>query len=139
MLSALGGCTIFSSLDLRSAYHQIALEENSKKYTAFTVNFQKYEFNRLPFGYVNAPSVFQAVMCKVLNRLLGKLCFVFIDDILISKLFSKIRACVQQNSHSPIQFTKKRYAIRLELRMRGQFQRIKKLSDKRDSFSTSKL
>ena len=86
MLSALGGCSIFTSLDLRSAYHQVELTDDSKDCTAFTVNFQKYNFTKLPFGYKNAPSVFQSIMCRVLQELLGKLCFVFLDDILI---FSK--------------------------------------------------
>ena len=83
VLSTLGGNTIFSHIDLKSAFHQIELTEDSKKYTAFSVNFKKYQFTKLPFGYTNSPSVFQSVMCQALNNIIGKLCFVFIDDILI--------------------------------------------------------
>ena len=57
MLSNLGGAKIFSSLDLRSAFHQIELSENSQELTAFSVNFRKY-FKKLPFGYCNSPCVF---------------------------------------------------------------------------------
>ena len=86
MLSNLGGAKIFSSLDLRSAFHQIELSEDSRELTAFSVNFRKYHFKKLPFGYCNSPGVFQSIMCKALQKLLGTLCFVFIDDILV---FSK--------------------------------------------------
>ena len=86
MLSNLGGAKIFSSLDLRSAFHQIELSEDSRELTTFSVNFRKYHFKKLPFGYCNSPGVFQSIMCKALQKLLGTLCFVFIDDILV---FSK--------------------------------------------------
>jgi len=83
ILQSLGGSVVFSSLDLRSAYHQVELTEDSKKYTAFTLNYQKYNMRRLPFGYCNAPSVYTQIMCKSLHKLLGTLCFVFMDDILV--------------------------------------------------------
>ena len=86
MLSNLGGAKKFSCLDLRSAFHQIELSENSRELTAFSVNFRKYNFKKLPFGYCNSPGVFQSIMCKALKKSLGTLCFVFIDDILV---FSK--------------------------------------------------
>jgi len=86
ILATLGGCEIFSSLDLKSAFLQVELTEDSRKYTAFSVNYRKYQFRRLPFGYTNSPAVFQAVMSKALHKCLGRLAFVFIDDILI---FSK--------------------------------------------------
>ena len=41
MLSNLGGAKKFSSLDLRSAFHQIELSEDSRELTAFSVNFRK--------------------------------------------------------------------------------------------------
>ena len=82
MLSNLGGAKKFSSLDLRSAFHQIELSEDSRELTAFSVNFRKYNFKKLIFGYCNSPGVFQSIMCKALQKLLGTLCFVFIDDIL---------------------------------------------------------
>ena len=86
MLSNLGGAKIFSSLDLRSAFHQIELSEDSRELTASSVNFRKYHFKKLTFGYSKTPGVLQSIMCKALQKLLGTLCFVFIDDILV---FSK--------------------------------------------------
>ena len=74
---------LIEQLHLKSAFHQVELTEESKKLTAFSVNFKKYQFKRLPFGYTNSPSVFQSVMCKALNNVIGKLAFAFIDDILI--------------------------------------------------------
>ena len=36
MLDSLGGTNFYSTLDLRSGFFQIAMEEQSKQYTAFT-------------------------------------------------------------------------------------------------------
>ena len=83
LLSNLGGAKIFSSLDLRSAFHQIELSGDSRELTAFSVNFKKYQFKKLPFGYCNSPAVFQFIMCKTLQKILGSLCIVFIDDIVV--------------------------------------------------------
>ena len=87
MLSNLGGAKKISSLDLRSAFHQIELSEDSRELTAFSVNFRKYHLKKFPFGYSNSPGAFQSIMCKALQKLLGTLRLVFIDDILV---FSKI-------------------------------------------------
>ena len=83
ILTSLGGSKVFSSLDLRSAFHQVKLDAESKELTAFTVNDKKFQFQRLPFGYVNSSKVFQAVMSKALSSSLGKCAFVFLDDILV--------------------------------------------------------
>ncbi|KAG0439306.1 Transposon Tf2-9 polyprotein [Dictyocoela muelleri] len=81
ILSDLKGSTIFSQIDLSSGYYQIPMEENSRKYTSFSIYGEHYEFLRMPFGLKNAPRTFQ----KAMIRLLGHLDFVkiFIDDILI--------------------------------------------------------
>ena len=44
ILTSLGGSEVFSSLDLRSAFHQVKLDEESKELTAFTVNDKKIPF-----------------------------------------------------------------------------------------------
>ena len=59
---------------------------NPKELTAFTLNFRKYQFKRLPFGLTNSPSVFQAIISNTLASIIGEIAFVFLDDILI---FSK--------------------------------------------------
>lgn len=43
-----------SKLDIERAYHQISMREKHKPFTAFTVLFKKYEFNRMPFGLAGA-------------------------------------------------------------------------------------
>ena len=83
-LDALAGSCIFSSVDLKSGYWQMELDEKSKQYTAFTCGpLGFFECNRLPFGLKNAPAVFQRLMQTVLGDLHLKGVVVYLDDIII--------------------------------------------------------
>lgn len=83
ILANLGKMKYFTTLDLASGFHQIPLNDNDIEKTAFSVNNGKYEFVRLPFGLKNAPAIFQRVMDDVLHEYIGKICYVYIDDIII--------------------------------------------------------
>lgn len=83
ILPQLSKSKFFSVIDLKSGFHQIPLKESDMKKTAFSVNNGKYEFTRLPFGLKNAPSIFQRALDDVLREHIGKICFVYIDDIII--------------------------------------------------------
>ena len=61
-LEALRGARYFSSLDLAHGYHQVVMDPESISKTAFRVPFGLFEYTRMPFGLVNAPSTCQRVM-----------------------------------------------------------------------------
>lgn len=83
-LDALAGATIFSTLDLKSGYWQVEMDEESKKYTSFTVGpLGLFECNRMPFGLKNAPATFQRLMQEVLGDLHLNGVVVYLDDIVI--------------------------------------------------------
>ena len=75
---------VFSTTDLRSGYHHIALGKDSRVKTAFVMPFGKYEFLMVPFGLAQAPAYFQLLMNKVLEGL--SYVMTYLDDIII---FSK--------------------------------------------------
>ena len=50
MYAKLKGAKVFSTIDLRSGYHHIALGKSSRAKTAFVTPFGKYEFLMVPFG-----------------------------------------------------------------------------------------
>ena len=52
----------FSKIDLKSAYHQVPLREEDKKFTAFEANGGLYQFKRMPFGVTNGVPCFQRTM-----------------------------------------------------------------------------
>ena len=81
ILARLGRAKYFTTLDLRSGYHHIALDKQSIKKTAFCTPFGKYEYLKVPFGLAQAPSYFQKIMNKVLNGL--NFAFAYLDDIII--------------------------------------------------------
>lgn len=83
ILSNLGKGKYFTTLDLRSGFHQILLAEKDREKTSFSVNNGKYEFCRLPFGLKNAPSIFQRAIDDVLRENIGKFLHVYVDDIII--------------------------------------------------------
>lgn len=71
-IDALHGARYFSTLDLFAGYWQIEIEESDKEKTAFISEFGLYEWNRMPFGLANAPSVFQRLMSSILQDVLYK-------------------------------------------------------------------
>ena len=75
--------TIFSILDLNSAYFQIELDPETRHKSAFVTHDGVYEFLRMPFGLRNAPMSFQMLMSQVLKGLNWKFVLCYIDDILV--------------------------------------------------------
>ena len=59
---------VFSSCDLRSAYHQIPLKESERRYTAFEGLGSLYEFCVLPFGVTNGVPCFQQTMDNIVKE-----------------------------------------------------------------------
>lgn len=83
IIQNLGRAKFFSSFDLSSGFHHIKLDEDSKKYTAFSTPDGHFHFNRLPFGLKNSPPTFQRMMDTALRGLIGKICFAYLDDIVV--------------------------------------------------------
>ena len=73
IFSKLGKAKYYTTLDLRSGYHHIALDEKSIRMTAFVVPFRKFEYLKVPFGLAQAPAYFQNMIIKVLNTLISHL------------------------------------------------------------------
>ncbi|KAI4293409.1 hypothetical protein PAPHI01_2683, partial [Pancytospora philotis] len=75
------GC--FSTLDLKSGYWQVPIARESRKYTAFICSQGTFQWTRMPFGLKNASMVFQRMMDVLMRDLIGKCCYVYIDDIVV--------------------------------------------------------
>ena len=82
MYAALRGAKIFTTLDLRSGYYHINLNEESKAKTAFVTPFGKYEFNSILFGLAQAPAYFQQLISMVLQDC-RDFAMAYLDDIII--------------------------------------------------------
>ena len=51
IFDCLQGARYFSTIDMKSGYNQIEIEEEHKERTGFTVGaLGFYEYNRMPFG-----------------------------------------------------------------------------------------
>lgn len=84
ILDRLKGSKFLSSIDIKSAYHQVGVKQSSRAPTAFTIPGRGlYQFKRMPFGLTNAPATWQRLIDKVLGADLEPYCFVYLDDIII--------------------------------------------------------
>nr|XP_037288773.1 uncharacterized protein K02A2.6-like [Rhipicephalus microplus] len=83
IFAQLGGGERFSILDLRDAYNQIPLDEESHKSAVINTHKGLFCFNRLPFGIASAPAIFQRRIESILQGLPGMQ--EYLDDVLIAK------------------------------------------------------
>lgn len=87
---ALRDARFFSSIDLASGYHQVAVAEGDRHKAAFVTPFRLYEHCRMPKGVCNRPATFQRLMQATRNDLIFQIMLVYLDDILVfSKTFTE--------------------------------------------------
>ena len=82
VLALLGKAKFFTSLDLKSGYWQVAMDENDKEKTVFACHKGLFEFYVMPFGLSNAPAVFQELMSVVLYGC-NDFAIAYLDDIMV--------------------------------------------------------
>ncbi len=68
--------TIFTKLDLRSAYHLVQIREGDEWKTAFNTPNGHLVYLVTPFGLSNSPAVFQAFVNEVLRCMVDRFVFV---------------------------------------------------------------
>ena len=82
ILALLGQAKYFTSLDLKSGYWQVLMDDNDKEKTAFACHPGLFQFNIMPFGLKMAPAILQELMARVLEWL-DQFTVAYLDNILI--------------------------------------------------------
>lgn len=74
---------IWSIIDFTDSFFQTRMHPDSIKYTAVNTPLGLYEWLVMPQGLRNAPSVQQRRVTAALRAHIGKICHVYLDDIII--------------------------------------------------------
>ena len=86
MINKLSQYKVFSTYDLKSAYHQIPLKKSEMKYTAFEGLGDLYEFRVLPFGVTNGVPSFQRIINDVITQEDLSDTFPYLDNVTVAGL-----------------------------------------------------
>ena len=82
----LADCTkgkIFGKMDMTNSFFQTHVHPDDIHLTAVWTPWGLYEWTVMPMGGCNAPSTHQHHMTDALCELIGKICHVYLDDIII--------------------------------------------------------
>lgn len=82
-LDSLEGARWFSTLDLTSGYHQIAMNPEDADKTTFVTRKGSFRWKRMPMGLCGATATFQRTMDLILSGLNFRTCLVYFDDVIV--------------------------------------------------------
>ena len=83
LFDQLRGVRVYSTIDLRTSYHQLRVRETDIPKTVFWTRYGPFEFTVMPFGLTNVPTAFIDLMHRVFQPYLDQFVVVFMDDILV--------------------------------------------------------
>jgi hypothetical protein len=73
----------FSTIDMTNSFFQTRMHPDHIHLTAVSTPFGLYEWMVMPMGLRNAPSIHQRCVTHALRGLLGRICPIYLDDIII--------------------------------------------------------
>ena len=76
-------CSVFSTLDLKSAYYQVPLSVEDRPYTAFEAEGKLYQYTRLPFDVTNGVSFFQRIIDNIIAKYNLRDTYAYLDNITV--------------------------------------------------------
>ena len=82
IFASLAGGKRFSKLDLKDAYLQMFMSDESKRLLTINTHKGLFRYNRLVFGVASAPALWQRAMDHVLEGLKG--CHRVLDDMIVT-------------------------------------------------------
>lgn len=82
VFAKLGGGEHYSKIDLKNAYNQFSLSEDSQELTTINTPKGLFKYTRLVYGLANAPAVFQKAMEVLLSGIEGV--SIWLDDICLT-------------------------------------------------------
>jgi hypothetical protein len=74
---------IWSVMDMTNSFFQTRMHPDDIHLTAVTTPFGLYEWLVMPMGLQNAPAIHQRWMVSVLRDYIGKICHVYLDNIIV--------------------------------------------------------
>ena len=74
---------VYSTFDLRSAYHQVSISPTDRPYTAFEAAGGLYQFCIIPFGVTNGVACFQRSIDKLIHDTELKDTYAYIDNVTV--------------------------------------------------------
>jgi hypothetical protein len=77
------GHKFYGKIDMTNSFFQTKMHPDSVKFTAVNTPFGLYEWLVMPMGLRNSPVVHQCRVFSALHALIGKICHVYLDDIII--------------------------------------------------------
>ena len=82
-LDAMNGARWFFTFDLRSGYHQVLMDDESREKQTYVTREGTFRFRVMPFGLTGAPATFQRLMDVVMSGQNLDVSLVYLDDIIV--------------------------------------------------------
>ena len=83
ILADCGTGKYFASIDMTNSFFQTRMHPDDVKLTAVNTPWGLYEWVVMPMGIKNAPAIHQRRVTSALRPFIGRICHVYLDDIVI--------------------------------------------------------
>ena len=83
LLDDLKGAKVYTTLDMKDSYHQIAIHPEDRHKTAFICREGLFEYLRMSMGIATSPSCFQRMLEQLFVDMKHQGVLIYLDDIII--------------------------------------------------------